>query len=454
MTTSKQEFLKTARPLAQSLIDYARTAGQAYGITDARIVISGADKNETSVEKGQVTRAVAGKTYNAGVTLYAGDRVLSFSKNTLDEAALKAAMLENMKVIHIVPENPGKRPLESGKVFKGAQAADLDLCDANPPAQAELVQYAKDVEAAALAQPGVKTTRSVSVAKNESHLLILATNGQDFAESRTLYSAGASVIAADKNGMQIDGERSIARHFNDMAQPQQLGKEAGHNAVSKLDSSLPATGDMTIVLDNSAAESFFASVYDAIGGTAIARGASFLKNKIGQQVMNPGITIEDDPSIPRGLGSGQADTAGLEMKKITFVENGVLKSYDVSLSEARQLGIAPIGRENGATNTRVLPGAQTPDELIKDIKEGIYIKGFNGGTVNVNNGLHSRQAYGNLIKDGKVTDIAVSGFVVSGNLRDMFMKAVVANDTPALPSTKHSLAAPTTRIDGITIAGR
>lgn len=453
MTTSEQEFLSTAGPLADSLLDYARTAGQPYGITDARIVISGADKVENSVEKGEVTRAVAGKTYNVGITLYAGDRVLSLSKNTLDEKALKDAMLENMKVIHIVPENKAKRLLAADKVFTGAKK-DLDLFDAHPPTTEELVQYAKDVEAAALAQPGVKTTRSVSVTKNENHVLIRATNGQDQHESRTIYSAGASVIAANGKEMQIDGERSIARHFNDMAKPKQLGKEAGLNAVSKLDSSLPDTGEMTIVLDNSAAEAFFSSVYSSINGTAIARGASFMKGKLGQQVMNAGITIEDDPAIARGLGSASVDSVGVEMKKITFVENGVLKSYQASLTEARTLGIEPIGREGGPTNTRVLPGAQTPDDLIKDIKEGIYIKGFNGGTVNVNNGLHSRQAYGNLIKDGKVTDIAVSGFVVSGNLKDMFMKAVVANDTPDLPSTKHNLAAPTTRIDGITIAGR
>ena len=451
--TAEQEFSAKYRPLAQGLLDHALEEGKKYGITDARISVSASDRIENSVEKGDVTKTVAGKTYNVGITLYAGDKIISFAKNTLDEKTLKAAMDENMKVIHLVPANAARRLLESAKVFKG-EKNDLDMADSNPPTHAQLVQYAQDVEKAAMAQPGVKATRSVSISKSADHLLILASNGLDIEEHRTHYSAGASVIAADKNGMQISGESSSARHFNDMAKPDVLGAEAGQRAISKLSPTLPATGEMPIVLDHNAAESFFSSVYSAISGTALHRGATFLKGQLGKQVMSAEITMVDDPTLPRGLGSRTTDTAGLEAKPITFIDKGVLKSYDVSLIEARQLGIEPIGRENGSTNTRVLPGAKTRDELIADIKEGVYIHGFNGGTVDVNSGNHSREAYGVLIKDGKITDIAVSGFVVSGNLKDMFMKAAVANDTPELPSTKHRLAAPTTRIDGVTIAGR
>lgn len=452
MTTEK-EFLATMKPFAQSLLDYAMTEGKNHGITDARIYVSASDRLENSVEKGQVTKTVSGKTYNVGITLYAGDRTVTLTKNTIDEQRLKDAMLENMKIISLVPANADKKMLEAEKVFKGAKQ-DLDLFDHNPPTTAQLIQYAKDVEKAAMAQEGVKATRSVSVTRVEDHFLIVASNGLEVNDSRTMYAAGASVIAADKSGMQISGESSMARHFSDMAKPDVLGAEAGQKAISKLGGILPATGDMPIVLDNSAAESFFSSVYSAIGGTALHRGTTFLKGKLGQQVMAQGITISDDPLVSRGISSRQVDTAGLAAKPITFIENGVLKSYDINLLESRQLGMEPIGRENGPTNTRIEPGTQTPAELIADIKEGIYIKGFNGGTVDVNTGNHSREAYGLLIKDGKITDTAVSGFVVSGNLKDMFMKVAVANDTPALPSTKHRMAAPTTRINGCTIAGK
>lgn len=452
MAKSEAEFLKDARPLAESLIDYAMS-GTAYGITDAKVFIAASDKQEYSIEKGEIARSVSGASYSVSITLYAGDRTLSFTRNTLDEKELQDAMLKNMKAIGVVPPNPNKRLLEEDKLFKGPEP-DLDLFDKKPPTDADLIAYAKEVEAEAMAQKGVKGARSVSITRLDSHFLVLATNGLDRHESKTRYSAGAIVIAEDQNGMQNGGEGSTARHFNDMAKPKELGKMAGQDAVSKLSATLPVTGQMPIVLDNDAAEAFFSSVYDAIDGTALYRGATFLKGKLGQQVMSKGVTLVDDPDIQRGLGSGHVDTAGVESRKIIHIEDGVLKSFNATLLESRQLCMEPTGRENGPTNGMILPGTLTPDELIADIKEGILIKGFNGGTVDVNNGNHSRQAYGLLIKDGKITDTPVAGFVVSGNLKDMFMNVVLANDTPAMPSTRHSLAAPTTRINGVTIAGK
>jgi PmbA protein len=453
MSDAQKDFLKEARPLAESLIDYAMTTGKPFGITDAKVSVSLSEKQENAVEKGTVTKVVSGAACSVAVTLYAGDRVLSFSKNTMDKDTLCAAMLQNMQVINMVPANKDKRLLEANKVYKGA-SADLDLYDKNPPNQKTLIDYVKEVEAAALAQPGVKGTRAVSITRSSGHSLVLATNGLDRHESRTAYSASASVIAEDKNGMRIDGDSSVARHFSDMSAPQEIGKNAAEGAIKKLGGTLPLTGTMPIVLNHDAAESFFSNVYAAIRGTQVYRGTTLLKDKIGQQVMSKGITLVDDPTIPRGVSSSQVDAAGLETKKITFIEDGVLKSYNLTLLEARQLGLEPIGRENGTTNSRILPGNVTPDELISDIKDGIYIKGFNGGSVNVNNGIHSREAYGVLIKDGKITNIPVDGFVVSGNLKDMFMNVAVANDTPKQPNTRHTLAAPTTRINGVTISGK
>lgn len=445
--------MNKARPLAQSLLDHALTAGKAYGITDAEIVVTASRKEENKVEKGNVTESLSGSSVLVHITLYADGHVLYFSKNTLDAQELRAAMTENMRVIHLTPENKDNRPLEKEKVYKGP-LADFDLYDTAPPPQDDLIAYAKAVEAAAMAEPGVKTIRAAGASQSRYHYLKLSTNGLVFENHSTAFQGGASVIAEDGNGMQIGGEYSTARHFSDMTPAKPLGQKAGRNAVAKLSPILPQTGEMTIVLDNSAAASFFGAVYSAIDGDRVFRGTTFLKDKIGQQVMSKEVTLEDDPRIPRGHGSKHIDVAGSEAKKMTFIENGVLKSYHVTLNEARQLGIAPMGREHGSTNSRILPGSLTPDALIADIKEGLYIQGFSGGTVDVNSGQHSRQAHGLLIKDGKITDTAVAGFVVSGNLRDMFMSVALANDTPALPSTKHSLAAPTTRINKVTIAGR
>lgn len=453
MTLSKKQFEDQARPLAQKLIDYTMQAGRQYGITDAKIVIGTAEELENNLEKGAVIETVSGTSWNVGVAIYAGDRVMSFSQNTLDFDTLKEAIDQNMQLIHLVPENKDKRLADSNDVYKGP-VTDLDSFDDNPPAQEELIDYARKVEDAALSVPGTKTTRKSGIGQKSAHNLVLATNGMDKASSQTLYQAGIAVIAANQAGMQIDGEHSVARHFSDMEDPETVGRTAGENAVAKLGASLPDSTEATIILSPDAARTFYSSVLSAIDGTSVYRESTFLKDKLGKQVMNKGITIEDNPLISRGLGSQATDSAGMKSEKLTFIKDGVLQQFNVSLTEARKLGIAPIGRNDGPTNLSVLPGTQSPEELMADVKDGFYIRGFNGGVADTNSGRFSRPAYGNVIKNGKITEEAVSGFVVSGNLKDMFMKAVVANDTPPLPNPKTSMAVPTTRLDGIKIAGR
>lgn len=460
MSDSRAEFNKISRPLAQNLIAYAMAEGRDQGITDVKVSISSLKNHKISVEKGEVAESTAGTVSRVEITLFAGDRNVSLQSNSLDEQTLKDAILKNIKIIHLVPGNADAILLDQEKVYKGPMV-DFDLFDQNPPDQAALVAYAVAAEKAALAEKGAKGTRAVSVSRSSQHALVMATNGMDFQGGITSYSASAQVVAKDAGGMQIDGEDTVARYFADMKKPEELGKTAALNAISKLSPMLPATGDMPIVLDPDTAANFFGAVYASIKGDAVHRGTTFMKGKVGQQVMSKGVTIVDDPTIKRGLMSGCVDSAGVETKKITFIEDGVLKIYNLNLMQARQLGMEPTGREdslrgatNGTTNAQVLPGVQTPDELMADIKEGVYIKGFKGGTIDVNNGTYSRPAYGKLIKNGKITDVAVDGFIVAGNLKEMFMNVALANDTPALPGDGRRFAAPTTRINGVRIAGK
>ncbi len=453
MTQTNNDFENKARPLAEKLIDYAKTNGEAYNITDVRISIYSSAEQENSIENGEVSESVSGTSWNVSVTLFSGGRSLTFQKNTLDEDMLCKAIDQNMKIIHIVPENDDKRLLESEKVYKGA-TVDLDLYDNNPPTQEELIDYAKKMEAAAFAESGVKTARESSISQTNSHNLMMSTNGLDYQGSRTMYQASISAIAEDDEGMQSDYDYSIARHFSDMAAPEEVGCNAGQNAVAQLNSSLPESKEISIILSQEAAQTFFSSVFSAIDGTEVHREATFLKDKVGQQVMSKGITIEDDPRIAKGISSQYIDSSGMESEKITFIKDGVLEGFNVGLTEARKLGIEPIGRNDGLTNSRVLPGRQSKEDLMSDITDGIYIKGFQGGSADVNSGRFSRQAYGTLIKDGKITDIALSGFAVGGNMKDMFMNVSLANDTPDLPHCRYTMAVPTIRIDGMKIAGK
>jgi PmbA protein len=453
MYASKNDFENTVRPLAKDLMDYALKNGKDQGVTDVRVVVSSSSKQENSIEKGEVNSVVSGSKNAVSVTLFSGNRVLSFTKNSLDSDKLKLAIDKNIKAISVVPENPHKGLLDASKVYKGP-LPDLDLYDKAPPSQQELIDYAKKAEAKAMSNPKIMATRSADVSASKGYTLLLGTNGLDIVTSGSSYQGVVQAVAKDDSGMQIDYSYSIARHFNDMADPESIGEEAALNAIGKLGAHQPHTGKMPVVLSKEAAAQFFNIVFSAIDGTSVHRKTTFLDGKLGQQVMSSGVTIVDNPSVPRALGSSSVDSSGQLSKKLTFIDDGVLKSYNFGLEESRQLGLEPIGRNDGPTNIYVLPGDVSPEDLMKDIKEGVYIEGFEGGTVNTTNGTHSRPASGKLIKDGKLTDTALDGFIVSGNLKDMFMNVMVANDTPALPHTRYTSSVPTTRVNGLTIAGQ
>ncbi len=457
MTMTKQDFENKARTLATELIAYATERGKQYGITDVAVGIGHNEKVTNAIENGMITKDVSGSGWDVGVTIYAGKRRLAFSTNTLDIRQICASIDQNMQVIHLVPEDKFAGLLEKEKLYRGT-GENLDKVDNNPPTRERLIDYGRKMAAAAL-QTGIKTVEA-EVEATHGYSLMMATNGLYLLNEGTSSGAGVQAIAEKNGKMEYSYDFSLARHFNDMAKPEEVGHKAAQKALAKLGSALPDSQQATIILSPEAASTFFSSVISAINGEPVYREETFLKDKMGQQVMNAAITIEDDPRIPGTLNSQITDNTGMESKKIVFVDQGVLRSFNVSLVEARQLGIEPIGRnktpgnQSGLTNLRVLPGTQSPEELMADIKDGFYIRGFQGGMASAINGVFSRPAYGHTIKDGKITGDAVSGFVVAGNLQQMFMSVTVANDTPRLPDPRHTAAVPTARIDGIKIAGR
>ncbi len=453
MTDAKKDFDDKARPVAEKLISYAIDKGEKYNITDVRISIAEFEEQDNTISEGKIISTLSGAASFVGITLYSGDRSMHFQKDFSDIDMLYKSIDQAMQVIHLVPENQDKRLLESEKVAQ-QENIDLDLYDKNIPSEQEMLDYGAKIESAVVEKGGVKTIVRTGVSRDKRHSLVLATNGLDYRTDQTSYMALITTIAEDEKGMQRGNSYSRTRHFSDMAKPETIGAGAIKNTVSKLNSSLPDTGDTTIVLSRAAAASFFLSVFSAIDGTAVHQGTTFLHDKLGKQVMSSEVTIDDEPRIARGFSSQLIDSSGVETKKVTFVKNGVLQHFNAGLIEARKLGIEPIGRNSGVTNVIVSGGSVSKDELIDDIKDGIYIKSFNGGSVNINDGTFSRQAHGVLIKDGKITDDAVSGFVVSGNLKEMFMSVSLANDTPKLPHTKLVFAAPTTRINDVKIAGK
>jgi PmbA protein len=217
------------------------------------------------------------------------------------------------------------------------------------------------------------------------------------------------------------------------------------------------SGAMPVVFDPRVGSSLIGHLVGAITGSAIARRTSFLLGREGEAIFPEAITIADDPHRPRGLRSKPFDGEGLPTRPRNLVEKGRVTGWLLDSASARQLGLEPTGHavrgvsgspSAGATNIDLLPGTATPDALIADIRQGLYVTELIGQGVNPVTGDYSRGASGFIIENGRI-GAPVAEITVAGNLLDMFRTLVAANDL----EHRRAVNVPTLRVEGMTVAG-
>jgi PmbA protein len=243
----------------------------------------------------------------------------------------------------------------------------------------------------------------------------------------------------------------------DLEDPSAVGKRAGERAVRRLNPRKAATAKVPVVFDPRVSRSFLGHISSAINGAAIARGTSFLKDKLGQRILPVDVTVIDDPHRPRGLASKPFDAEGLANKRSAIIDKGVLTGWVLDLRSARQLGLKSTAHAARGTSSPPSPsltnlymeaGKQTPAELIGGILSGLYVTELIGFGVNGITGDYSRGAAGFWIEHGEIA-WPVSEVTIAGNLKDMFLNLTPANDLVF----RYGSDAPTIRVDGMTVAG-
>jgi PmbA protein len=243
----------------------------------------------------------------------------------------------------------------------------------------------------------------------------------------------------------------------DLRDPAEVGHEAGRRAVRRLGARKVETRQVPVVYDPRIASSLLRHLVGAISGPAVARGTSFLKDKLGQRIFPAGISVIDDPHRRRGLRSKPFDAEGIANQRRALIEDGVLTTWLLDLASARQLKLKSTGHASRGTsstpgpapnNLWLEPGPVTAKELIGEIAAGLYVTELMGMGVNGVTGDYSRGAAGFWIENGELA-YPVSEVTVAGNLKDMFRALSAASDL----EFKTGIDAPTIRIDGMTVAG-
>jgi PmbA protein len=436
--------------LLSDLIRQARTAGA--DAADA-VMINGTSLSVSS-RQGKTEHLERSEGRDLGLRVFVGKRASIVSSSSLDPAGFPALVERAVAMAKVVPEDPF-----TGLAETWAPPADIDLDMADPaePLPDSLAARAAAAEEAAFSVKGVTNSEGADASYGRNEIVLVTSAGFAGRRVGTSHSISATALAGSGTDMQRDYDYHSTVYLSDLDDPASIGKSAGERAIARLNPTRPATAKMPVVYDPRVAGGLLGHLSSAINGSGVARGTSFLKEKLHQRIFAPGINIHDDPRRIRGLRSRVFDGEGTPTQARALIEDGVLTTWLLDSRSARQLGMVSTGHaargtsgppSPSTTNLYLAAGTMTPAELMADIKEGIYITELIGMGVNGVTGDYSRGAAGFMIRDGALAE-PVAEVTVAGNLMEMFANMVAASDLRFRRGTD----SPTVRIDGMTMAG-
>ncbi|MGY4803199.1 TldD/PmbA family protein [Teichococcus aerofrigidensis] len=433
----------------QDLVRAARSAGA--GAADALL----ASGTALSVQRrlGRIEHLERSEGLDLGLRVLVGGRQAIVSTTDPDPRGFQALAERAVAMARAVPED---RFAGLG-AYHPFRPLDLELDDPAEPDADALLARAAAAEEAALAVPGVSNSEGAEAGFSRTVIALVTSDGFAGEYARSGHSLSVTALAGSGTGMERDYDYSSAVHLSDLEDPASLGRAAGERAVRRLRPARPRTARRTVVYDPRVAGSLAAHLAGALNGAAVARGTSFLRDSMGQRVLAAGLSLRDDPLRRRGLRSRPFDGEGMPGAALALVEDGILASWVLDWRSARQLGLASTGHASrgisgppapSTTNLWLDGGSGTPEALMADIGEGLYVTEMIGSGVNGVTGDYSRGASGFMIRDGELAE-AVSGITIAGNLREMFLNMAAAGDLRFRRGTD----APTLRVEGLTVAG-
>ncbi|MDA0962099.1 MAG: TldD/PmbA family protein [Proteobacteria bacterium] len=440
--------------LCAALLQTARAAGaesaDAMAVRSASVAVD--------VRLGRLEQAERAESIDLGLRVLIGGRQACVSTSDTRPATLAILAERAVAMAREAPEDPYAGLADPGDLSSRRDADGLELADAAPePAPEALLDDARAAEAAALAVAGVSQVQSASASYGASDIWLAATNGFAGGYRRTDRSVSCVAIAGTGTGMERDYDGDSRTFQSDLRDAGEIGRRAGDRAVERLHPRRPKTGTYPVLFDERIASSLIGHLTAAINGSAIARGSSWLRDALGQPVLPEGLSLIEDPHRPRIGGSRPFDAEGLPTRRRAVVENGVLTGWTLDLATGRKLGMASTGNAARGTsappspsawNLELTQGTASHDDLIRDMGTGLLVTSMIGSTINPNTGDYSRGATGFWVENGQIA-YPVNECTIAGNLRDMLLRLIPANDArPWL-----SRVVPSLLVEGMTLAG-
>ena len=386
--------------LALDLLDKAKR----NGATEADIIVADGETFSVQVRLGAVDRLTKAREKHLGLRVFVGKRSASTSTSDFSADSLNQLVAETCTLAKAVVEDQVSG-LPSADQMAG-EKPDLDLYDPTRLNTEQQIELAKRAEAAAMSMDERVTNSEGGDFDSSSGRVVLGNSHGFIGEYQSSsFSMSVSPVATDPEtgAMQRDSWYAVQRKFAKLDSPEDVGFEAARRTVRKLGARKVATQRVPVIFDAETAGSLMGNLCSAVSGYSLYKGASFLAGQLDKPLAPEYVTVYDDGRMVGGLGSRPFDGEGLPTRKTTVVERGVLKSYLLDTYSGKKLGLASTSNasrsvgENpsvGPTNFYLAPGAKTAQDIIKTVKQGLYVTDLIGFGINMVTGDYSRGALG------------------------------------------------------------
>lgn len=437
--------------LAAQALEYARRSGA----TSADAIVLTSTDISAGMRHGNPETIERAESRGLGLRVFVDQRFATLSTSDLSAEAMQRIAKSAVAIAKTAT------PDEHAGLADATQLATtiptLESADPFEPSMEMLQRLAKDCEATGCAVAGITNSEGADAAFGRQEVALATSHGfaQSYASTHAMISC--SLIAGQGETMERDYDYVTTSFFSDLPAPETIGRFAADRTLARMHPRKIASQQAPIFFDPRVSKSLLGALAGAISGSAITRGTSFLKHDLGKRIFAEGITITDDPLLPRGLGSHPFDAEGIAARKQHFVEDGVLKSWVLDCRNARQLNMQTTGHAQrglasaphpSTTNFYMHAGSLTPQQLLASVPHGFYVTETIGHGTNLITGDFSVGASGFWVENGEKL-YPVSEVTIAGNLRDIYAQLIPANDL----SFRYSTNAPTVLVPSMTIAG-
>lgn len=446
-----------AAPVSTDLLNDIVKAALKAGADAAEAVSADRRSLSVGVRNGKLEDVEREESRDLGLRVFVGKRQASVSASDLSPATQARLVERAVAMARLAPEDPHAGFAPEDRLARGP-FVDLDLFDPSERSAQTLEQVSAEAEAAALAVTGVARSEGGHAGWSSSRWRLVTSHGFDGAYEGSAFSLGVGVIAEKDGAMERGGESRSTRHLSDLPGADLIGRTAGERAVARVGPRKIASTTAPVIFDNRMAGQIVSPAIGAISGPSIARGTSFLKDRMGQRVFAEGVTLIDDPFRPRGMGSTPFDDEGVAVQKRALFDDGVLTTWLLNSASARQLGLETTGHAlrglagpSGVSthNLHMEPGERDLAGLMADAGTGLLVTSMFGPSLNGNTGDWSAGVSGFWFENGVIA-YPVNEVTVAGKLTDLYLRLQRGSDL----EFRGGFNVPSLMFDAVAIAGK